>query len=443
MTGTDHLLLVGEIFVDFTLPKTTSESKLRLGGIIHAARGLWAADQSFCVAAVCPAYLVESAQKYLMHLGCAEFIWLADVTGSPNVMAIGDPTEVSHQGYEDILRDEKTVEFRLQSGGLARFNKCLVFPGKYDLPYLAELLSDKAEISFDIAYDLPDPKTLFAFVGRIRALITSTSSDLFLENVTNEAIGLIDELRSLSPTHILLKENRGGSRLFDPTSDMVDEIPALLGETVNSVGVGDVYSAVFVALIEIGARDAAWKAARVATCYAQTTYPDDLKRDTERSLALSVEQMRGLGGTVVPWHDRPKLQIYFAAPDFTYVDRTFIDQALEALAYHNFKVRRPVVENGELEIGSAIEQMQPMFVADIEMLKECSLVFALPEKRDPGTLVEMGWAMASGIPVITYDPLNENTNTMVVAGSLVYSNSLGICLNGLFEAMSTIRKNCR
>lgn len=443
MTGTDHLLLVGEIFVDFTLPKTNSESKLRLGGIVHAARGLWAADQSFCVAAVCPAYLVESAQKYLDHLGCAEFIWLADVSGSPNVMAIGDPTEVSHQGYEDILRDEKSIEFQLQRGGLTRFSRCLVFPGRYDLPYLAELFSDKAQISFDIAYDLPDPKTLIAFKGRIRALITSTSSDLFLKIAACEATRLIDDLRTLTPSCILLKENRGGSRLFDLKSDKPEEIPALLGETVNSVGVGDVYSAVFVALIEAGARDAAWKAARVATCYAQTTYPDDFKRDSARSLALSVEQMRGLGGTVVPWHDRPKLQIYFAAPDFTYVDRTFIDQALEALTYHNFKVRRPVFENGELEVGSAIEQMKPMFVADIEMLKECSLVFALPEKRDPGTLIEMGWAMASGIPVITYDPVNENANTMVVAGSSVYSNSLDICLNGLFEAMSTIRESCR
>ncbi|WP_298937872.1 nucleoside 2-deoxyribosyltransferase [uncultured Ruegeria sp.] len=439
MTGEDHLLLIGEIFVDFTLPKANADSKLRLGGIVHAARGLWAAEQSFSVAAVCPAYLVENAQKYLEHLGCAEFIWLADVKGSPNVIAIGDPTEISHQGYEDILRDEKYVEFQALNGGLARFNKCLVFPGKFDLPFLAELLSDEAEISFDIAYDLSNPKALTAFKGRILALITSTSSDLFLENAADDVTRLIDDLRPLSPNSVLLKENRGGSRLFDLESNTLDEIPALLGETVNSVGVGDVYSAVFVSLVGPDIRDAAWKAARVATCYAQTTYPDDLRRDAGRSLGLSVDQMRGLGGTVVPWHDRPKFQIYFAAPDFTYVDRTFIDQALEALTYHNFKVRRPVFENGELKKGSTFEQMHQMFTSDVTMLKECSLVFALPEKRDPGTLVEMGWAMAAGIPVITYDPLKENTNTMVVAGSSAYSDNLDICLNGLFDAMSNLR----
>jgi nucleoside 2-deoxyribosyltransferase len=439
MNGDPSLLLIGEVFVDFTLPNANAQSKLRLGGIVHAARGLWAVDQSFAVAAVCPAYLVDSARKYLGHLGCTEFIWLANVDGSPNVMAIGDPTEIADQGYQDILRDEKSVKFLEGSKDVKKFKRCLIFPGKFDLSFVADLISDDAEISFDIAYDLADTKPLAAFKGRILALITSTSSNLFLEKAATDVARLIDDLRSFAPTCVLLKENRGGSRLFDLASETIDEFPALLGETVNSVGVGDVYSAVFVSLIEGSMRDAGWKAARAATCYAHTTFPDDFKRDVGRSLSLSIDQMRGLGGTFVPWHDRPKFQIYFAAPDFTYVDRTFIDQVLEALAYHNFNVRRPVFENGELEKGSNVDEMHAMFTADITLLKDCELVFAVPLNRDPGTLVEMGWAMATDVPVITYDPLRENTNTMVIAGSKAYSDNLDICLNGLFEAMSSIR----
>src|SRR5262249_47339974 len=34
-------LLVGEIYVDFTITDPGSENKLRLGGIAHAARGFW------------------------------------------------------------------------------------------------------------------------------------------------------------------------------------------------------------------------------------------------------------------------------------------------------------------------------------------------------------------------------------------------------------------
>ena len=84
-----------------------------------------------------------------------------------------------------------------------------------------------------------------------------------------------------------------------------------------------------------------------------------------------------------------------------------------------------------------------MFTADVTLLKDCELVFAVPLTRDPGTLVEMGWAMATGVPVITYDPLRENTNTMVIAGSNVYSDKLDTCLNGLFQAMSSIRASRR
>lgn len=433
------LLLVGEVFVDFTFSCINSKSKLRLGGIVHAARGLWAINQQFSAAVVCPAYLVSDARKYLKHLGCIEFIWLAEVNGSPNVMVIGDATEVSDQGYQDLLRDGKSVEFKAQKKDFVDFMRCLVFPGKFDLSIVAKLLSNEAEISLDIAYDIPDFSLLNSFSGRLSALITSTSSDLFLTKGGSNFVEFINELETLSPVCILLKENRGGSRLFDLEGSSVDEIPALLNETTNSVGVGDVYSAVFVSLFRDGMYDAAWKAARAASCYAQTTFPDDLKRDISRSLGLSVEQMRGLGGTFLPWHDRQKFQIYLAAPDFTYVDRTFIDKALEALKYHNFNVRRPVQENGELPIDSDFNKMSTMFAADIAMLGECEFVFAIPFGRDPGTLVEIGWAMASGIPIITYDPLNENTNTMVIAGSAVYSDKLDICLNGLFETISKRR----
>jgi len=442
MSTRQDLLLVGEVYVDFTLPNAGAESKLRLGGIVHAARGLWAINAKFSVAAVCPGYLVAQAQAYLELLGCSEFIWLAEIKGAPNVMAIGDPTELADQAYQDILRDEKSVEYRNEVDALKTFKTCLIFPGKYDLTVLRSLLAEEIQASFDIAYDLPDLQSLSSFKGNIAAIMTSTSSPLFLDKAAEDLSGLLSELRDLSPQAILLKENRGGSRVFDLRGDKVDEIPALLGETVNSVGVGDVYSAVFVSMLGSGVIDAGWKAARAATCYAHTTYPDDFKRDVQRSLALSVDQMRGLGGTVLPWHERPAFQIYFAAPDFSYVDRTQIDEALQALAYHNFRLRRPIQENGELSPQSSMHEMRAAYLGDLGLFEECDLVFALPLERDPGTLVEIGLALALKKPVITFDPLRENTNTMVIAGSTVYSDKLDTCLNGLFEVMSRLRATC-
>ncbi len=406
---------------------------------MHAARGLWAAGADFSIAAVCPRYLLAQAREYLNELGCKEFIWLAEVSGAPNVMAIGDPTETADQGYEDLLRDEKTVAFRDEAKALNSYQRCLVFPGKFDLEQLANLLNAEAKVSFDIAYDLASLDPLAGFKGRIAALITSTSSQLFLDNGAERFEGFLKKLKKLSPSAILLKENRGGSRVFDMFAKEVDEVPAQLGETVNSVGVGDVYSAVFAEHIPYGVSEAAWIGARAATCYSQTTFPDDFKRDVQRSLSLSQEQMRGLGGTFLPWHDRQNYQIYFAAPDFSYVERKELDQALAALEYHNFRIRRPVQENGELDLPSAQHELTRTYLADVALLEECDLVFALPLGRDPGTLVEMGMAMTTHKPVITYDPSSENTNTMVMAGSTVYSTNLDTCLNGVFDAMSKLR----
>lgn len=228
------------------------------------------------------------------------------------------------------------------------------------------------------------------------------------------------------------------SRLFDLKTNQVECVPALLSTTVNSVGVGDVYSAVMIGFRGRGWSEAAWRGARAATSYAITTYPDDFRDDVRRELALSLEEMQGLGGTFIPWHARPTFDIYLAAPDFSYVDKDEVERAVDALRYHNFTVRRPIQENGELPRGSSASDLRGMFAKDIALLGDCRVIFAVPLYRDPGTLVEMGMAMACGKPVITFDPRRENHNTMVSGGSASYSNDLDACLNGLFVEISKL-----
>lgn len=435
---TKRLLIVGEIIVDFTSARPGAPCKLRLGGIIHAARGLWACDLPYAVAAVCPGYLVEQARAYLSAHGCSEFVWLGEVSGSPNVMIIGDVTEVSDQGYEDLLRHEKTVQIFDVGGALQLYQDVLIFPGSFDLTEIRSIFASGARFSFDIAYDATDFSTLTAYSGNLAAIIVSTSSPLFMRVGSQDIIPMLDSVRMLGAEIFLLKENRGGSRMFDLTTERTEYVPALLSTTVNSVGVGDVYSAVMVGLSSLGWENAAWRGARAATVYSQTTFPDDFRRDVRRELRLTLEEFRDLGGTSLPWHERPAIQIYLAAPDFTYVDKPELDRAIEALQYHNFRVRRPVQENGELTLGSAETALRHAFAADVALLHECSLVFAVPLERDPGTLVEMGMAMALGKPVITFDPRRQNANTMVLAGSTNYSTDLDSSVNAMFAAVSKL-----
>ncbi len=439
MTQTDAVLIVGEIVVDFTLPQPGAECKLRLGGIVHAARGLWASELEYSVAAFCPQYLADDAQRYLAAHGCNEFIWLGDIVGSPNVIIIGDPTEVSHQGYEDLLRDNKEVKLREPSPNLEGYRKVIVFPGKYNINVLSERFSPDAKLTFDVAYDVDDIASLEAFQGRTQAVIISTSSPYFLSEGKENVDSLIAEVKTLSPDVFLLKENRGGSRLFNLLDGTVEEIPASLGKTVNSVGVGDVYSSVMLGFSNRGWAEAAWRGCQAATAYSQTTYPDDLKRDVQRGFKLSVEILRALGGTVLPWHDRQRFSIYLAGPDFSYVQKPEFDRAVDSLEYHNFKIRRPILENGELERPASQADLRRAYHMDHQLLTECDVVFAVPLGRDPGTLFEIGMAVALGKPVITFDPRNENNNTMVVAGSSVYSADLDQCLNGAFDVLAKLR----
>ena len=82
-----------------------------------------------------------------------------------------------------------------------------------------------------------------------------------------------------------------------------------------------------------------------------------------------------------------------------------------------------------------------MYEMDLNILRECDVLFAIPLEKDPGTLVEIGIAINEGKPVVTYDPRKENNNTMVIAGSSVYSQDLDECLNGLFTEMSRLRNS--
>jgi len=252
----------------------------------------------------------------------------------------------------------------------------------------------------------------------------------------NDVTPMIDAVRDLGASVFLLKENRGGSRLFDLGAGGIEQVPAILSNTVNSVGVGDVYSAVMVGLQYLGWSEAAWRGARAATVYSRTTYPDDFKRDVRRELSLSLQEFRDLGGTSLPWHERPKYPIYLAAPDFSYIHKPEVDRAVASLRYHNFNVRRPIEENGELPRSSSPSVLRHTFAKDVALIKECMIVFAIPLERDPGTLVEMGIAIERSQPVITYDPRRENNNTMVVGGSTSYSDDLDLSLNALFVAVS-------
>lgn len=434
-------LLVGEIFVDVTVTARGVENKMRLGGIVHAARGFWALGVPFAAAVFLPKYLERSAQRYLAELGCQKFIVFGEVSGAPNVMLIFDPTEVDDQEYETLLRDEKIVKLTegISTKEFVEFADALVFPGTYELSAVCELLPTSLRLHIDAAYDVQSVEQLKGLHRPISTIFISTSSKLFEQTGASGIAELSANFATLNLDAIILKENRGGSRLHIYSNNQVLEIPAQLGSTVNSVGVGDVFDATYLAHLDRGPKEAAWRAASASSAYAQTTFPDVFKNDVRRDSMLTLQEREDLGGTFLPWEERATCQIYLAAPDFENADRSAIERAVSALKYHNFNVRRPVAENGELPPDSDLNLVNATYRKDVDLLKASQVVFAVPTGRDPGTLVEVGLAIAWGIPVVIYDAVGECANTMLIAGSDCYSRNLDECLNATFVCLSQSR----
>lgn len=430
------LLLMGEISVDVTITPRGSENKLRLGGIAHAARGLWATGYPYAAAAFLPRYLEAGAREYLKRFGCEQFTVLGYISGAPNVTLIFDPTEVDDQEYDDLLRDDKTVEPASVSSAVSGFSDVLVFPGAYNLPKACESLSGKARLHIDVAYDIADVAKLSSLPRGIDTLFLSTSSELFRRIGMSGIEALVQALEVVNFEHLVLKENRGGSRLYSRSSGKTESIPAQLDITANSVGVGDVFNAAYLANAEAGPVEAAWRASYASAAYAQTTEPDLFKTYLQRESRLPLADLQSMGGSTLAWERRQELNIYLAAPDFADADVTAIDRAVSSLKYHNFKVRRPIKEIGEIPKSSDAATLAATYRKDIELLRACDLIFAIPTDRDPGTLVEIGLAIAEGIPVIVYDPAGEANNTMVMAGATRYSRNLDDCLNATFLALS-------
>ncbi len=431
----DRPLLVGEIVVDLTLTAPGVENKLRLGGITHAARGFWALGVPFDAAVILPDYLIEPARTYFHSLGCSEFRVLGVVTGAPNVTIIVDVTEVADQGYDTLLRDEKLVRLSTTSVLGVQARDILLFPGTYDLQLACSALPEKSRLHIDVAYDVQSPGDIADLPQSVETVLISTSSELFKSAQADGVEGIFRTFSICDPSTVILKENRGGSRLFSALSGNIERLPAQLGTTENSVGVGDVFSAAYVAHLESGSVEAAWRATYAGAAYSQTTDPDLFRTYVRRDLKLSLDEMKELGGTYLPWERRQDLSIYLAAPDFEAADRKAIDRAVAALRYHNFHVRRPIAEIGELPPGSDAVALAQTYRADCTLLNQCHLVFAVPTDRDPGTLVEIGLAIGAEIPTVVFDPTSENSNTMVMAGASHYSGDLDSCLNAVFQLL--------
>jgi nucleoside 2-deoxyribosyltransferase len=423
--------LIGDVFVDLTIKNTISDTKMRLGGIVHAARALWALNIPYDVAYFAPAYLDEQLAKYLVHHGCSNFIKLGNITGTPNVMLIQEAKEIGDQGYEYILRDEFNLQYfsgAVQTIIQNEYTDYLLISGNYDLYSIINQLPRNVHV--DVANNVSTIDDLKKISRNINSIFVSTSSDIFKTYFTDFAEfkqafkGVADEL--------ILKENRGGSRSFNFLTETLCLIPSQPRNIVHSVGVGDVFDAAYISGLFAGQEEKGVFASWIAAEYAVTCFPDDFKKNVSRVKKSPIQDLIKISGVSVPWEKRKAINIYIAGPDFSFIDTHLIEVLENALQYHNFYPRRPIKENGQMEENATRSRKQELITKDIQLLNRCSIVIAVLLYDDPGTMIEIGYAKAIGIPTIVYDPFKRAKNCMLTELPDLLSSDLDEIITEVF-----------
>lgn len=430
------ICLVGDILTDVTLSTNSSQSKMRLGGIVHAARGLWAMNVDYAVGYFAPSYLDSQICDYLSHIGCKATFKIGNVTGCPYTMLIKEAKEIGDQGYEFLYRDCVSINYYEEMlEKLRDYDDLMMISGNYNINTVLKYATTDQKLHLDIANNvkvidqLPTSK-------RLQTLFVSTSSDLFC-NTFKDNINDFFSLFSSYAEQIVLKENRGGSRAFDSSCGTIFSVPSQTSTVVHSVGVGDVFDCATIAAPGATFEERLYFAPWVSMHYAKTTFCDDFKRAVSSVLNMSADSLKGFqGGCVLPWEVRQKSNIYIAAPDFDFLNTSPIDVLCDSLTYHHFIPRRPVKENGQMPKDATAQERQRIFHNDMKIFCDCNMLVAVLLNKDPGTLIEIGMAVQRGIPAIVYDPYSIANNCMLTECPTLVSSDMDTVISKVFTEYS-------
>ncbi len=412
-----RILIIGEVFVDTHLDIVNGNKTpmTRLGGIFHAARALSALRTDYALAFYSPSYLERDIRRFSEKLNAKASYSIGSIDAAPNVMLIRESTEAGEQCYHNVLKEQaifRNTESLLDVLKMVKPTDILLFPGRYDAEYVMNALNQTdASLHIDAHYDCAT--FLEQTKRRIDSLFLSTSSDLFLEKCNRSVAGMIEYFQKYRISCLVLKENRGGATAILVEEQQKYEVPAYPARTIHSVGVGDVFDAVFISDAfgnTCGERlqTASLCAAKYAETMRQQRFEDDV-----RLIQSKIDAFNQLKGIRLAWDKRSSISIYIAAPDFPDINTKLIDDLCANLTYHNFRPRRPIKENGLINTEMKDFEKYEIYMKDLSLLDECSILIAVLLNHDPGTMVELGMAKKSGKHTILYDPEYLCTNNFL------------------------------
>lgn len=241
------------------------------------------------------------------------------------------------------------------------------------------------------------------------ALVASYSEGVALTGKCNPEDIASDFFKRPNVSVVVIKCGPQGALVA--TRDNKNWISSFPTKRVYKVGSGDVFSAAFAfAWLYRGKSPllSAWFASRVVASYVESSC-DSLDESTIKACWEDAEdalnkRTRNSAKLV------PETQIYLAGPFFSTAQRWGVDEARSALIDMGFKVFSPVHDVG---MGSSDEVVRQ----DLYELDRSGVVLALLNDLDPGTIFEIGYARAKGIPVIAIAESAKESDLTMFFGS--------------------------
>lgn len=204
---------------------------------------------------------------------------------------------------------------------------------------------------------------------------------------------------------VVVKRGPRGATVF--AKDVIGHVPAYAASAVFKIGSGDVFSAIFAQRWgEVGEDPviAADSASRAVSRYVET-----------RNTQVDLSQLTEIPPRKAP---NPASKIYLAAPFFTLAQRWMVEEARRCLSSLGASVFSPIHDVGSQGDAEHIARR------DLDGLEQCSVVLALLDGEDAGTLFEVGHARRHGIPVVALaeSPRPESLTMIQGTGCTIVSD---------------------
>lgn len=202
---------------------------------------------------------------------------------------------------------------------------------------------------------------------------------------------------------VVLKCGPLGALVYDGTD--FTRIPAYASKSVWKIGSGDVFVGHFAyrwLRERKPAAQCALLASQATAIYCESGgFPlsEALKSFGMPEVTASQRYLNGYRPTV-----------YLAGPFFTLAQLWLIEQARSNLTSFNLNVFSPYHDVGHGSAEDVVEQ-------DLEGIRQSDIVFAIGDGLDSGTIYEIGFARALGIPVVMYCENESAEDQKMMEGS--------------------------